>query len=195
MNFSKLPKEKRTHLVLVAVLTVLALGGLGFGLIKWQFGKLSSVAEKTEVAHKRLKQVQTAIGRADQIENEFKEKSRLIVEQEEAMATGDVYSWVVNLLRRFKLSYKVEIPQIGQPTAPGDVNLIPNYPYKQVSLRVGGIAFYQDFGKFIADFENEFPHIRIVNLTLEPASNTGSGEKEKLNFAMDLVALVKPNAP
>jgi len=194
MNFSKLPKEKRTQLVAVVLFAVLALGGLGFGLIKWQYKKLRDITEKTEVAEKRLGKVQTAIRRADEIEREFKEKSALLAQQEESMASGDAYSWVVNLLRRFKLSYKVEIPQISQPTPPSDVNLLPKHPYKQVTLKLGGTAYYHDLGKFIADFENEFPHIRVVNLTLEPATSVGSAEKEKLQFYMDLVVLVSPNA-
>jgi len=195
MNFSKLPKEKRIQLIVVAVLTVIVLGALGFGLIKWQYGKLREITGKTEVAEKRLKQVKNAILRADQIEIEFNTKNKTIAELEEAMASGDIYSWAVNALRRFKLSYKVEIPQISQPTAPGDVNLLPKFPYKQVTLRVGGTAYYHDFGSFIADFENQFPHIRVANLSLEPAPSVGSGEKEKLTFSMDIIALVKPNAP
>ena len=110
------------------------------------------------------------------------------------MASGDAYSWVVNLLRRFKLPYKVEIPQVNQPTAPTDVNLLPSFPYKQVTLKVSGTGYYDDFGKFIADFENEFPHVRVANWSLEPAA-TGTSAGEKLQFTVDLIVLVKPNAP
>ena len=195
MIFSQLPKEKLTRLIGVAVLTVIALGALGFGLIKWQYGTLRVIAGKTEVAEKRLEQVKDAIRRADQIEIEFNAKNKTLAEQEEAMASGDIYSWAVNALRRFKLSYRVEIPQIGQPTPPGDVNLLPKFPYKQVTLRVGGTAYYHDFGNFIADFENQFPQIRVANLSLESAPSVGPGEKEKLAFSLDIIALVKPSAP
>ena len=195
MNFSQLPKEKLIRLIGVVVLTVIALGALGFGLIKWQYGTLRVIAGKTEVAEKRLEQVKDAIRRADQIEIEFNAKNKTLAEQEEAMASGDIYSWAVNALRRFKLSYRVEIPQIGQPTPPGDVNLLPNFPYKQVTLRVGGTAYYHDFGNFIADFENQFPQIRVANLNLESSPSVGPGEKEKLAFSLDIIALVKPSTP
>lgn len=195
MNFSQLPKEKLIRLIGVVVLTVIALGALGFGLIKWQYGTLRVITGKTEVAEKRLEQVKDAIRRADQIEIEFNAKNKTLAEQEEAMASGDIYSWAVNALRRFKLSYRVEIPQIGQPTPPGDVNLLPNFPFKQVTLRVGGTAYYHDFGNFIADFENQFPQIRVANLSLESAPSVGPGEKEKLAFSLDIIALVKPSAP
>jgi len=69
MNFSKLPKEKRNQLVLVALFTAMALGGLGFGLIQWQHDKLRELAEKKEAAQQKLKRMQDAIKRADEIEN------------------------------------------------------------------------------------------------------------------------------
>jgi hypothetical protein len=195
MNFKTLPKDKRNQLIVAALITVVVLGGLGFGLIKWQYGKLNELAEKKEVAEKKLIRVKDGINRADQIETEFNAKHKLLTEQEEAMASGgDLYSWLVNLLRRFKLPYRVDIPQISQPTAPGDMNLLPRFPYKQVTLRVSGTAYYHDFGKFIADFENQFPHIRVVNLLLEPTTSVGSSEKEKLAFQMDIVTLVKGDA-
>ena len=69
------------------------------------------------------------------------------------------------------------------------MDLIPNFPYKQVRVSLNGTAYYQDLGKFVADFENNFPHIRLVNLMIEPV-----GQTEQLNFHVDMVALVKPNS-
>jgi hypothetical protein len=46
-------------------------------------------------------------------------------------------------------------------------------------------------GKFIADFENKFPHVRVANLIIQPAQTSGSND-EKLSFKMDVIAPVKP---
>ncbi|MDW8308164.1 MAG: hypothetical protein RMK20_02180 [Verrucomicrobiales bacterium] len=194
MNWRKLPKEKKLHLVLVALGTVLVLGALGFGLIRWQYQRLGQIADRIEIAQKRLQQVQQSIARAEEIEAEFNAHNRRIAEIEEAMASGDVYAWAVSLLRRFKLPYRVDIPQIGQPVGPADVNLLPKFPYKQVTLKIGGTAYYQDVGQFIADFENQFPYIRLINLSLEPTTGPSAADREKLNFTLDIVALVKPTA-
>ena len=75
------------------------------------------------------------------------------------MASGDMFSWFVLLLREFQLNHKVEIPQISREST-GDVLLLPDFPYKQATFTLRGTAFYQDIGKFIADFENHFSHIR-----------------------------------
>jgi hypothetical protein len=204
MNFSRLPKPKRNQLFLVAGITVVILGGLGFGLIKWQYANLRALDDKQQVAEKKLARVADAIKHADQIEANYDAKRQLLAEQEEGMASGDLFSWLVNTLRTFKLDYRVDIPQISQPTTPDAVNLLPDFPFKQVTLKIGGTAYYQDLGEFVADFENHFPHIRLVNLTLEPAAGVGGAlasadkekvDKEKLSFTVDVVTLVKPNTP
>ena len=72
------------------------------------------------------------------------------------------------------------------------VDLLPGYPYKQIKLSLIGTAYYHDLGKFIADFENAFPHMRLVNLEVEPSpGTTGPESAERLGFRMDVVILVK----
>ena len=44
----------------------------------------------------------------------------------------------------------------------------PSFPFKQVKFTITGTAYYHDLGKFIANFENTFPHIRVVNLQIQP---------------------------
>ena len=105
------------------------------------------------------------------------------------MASGDLYSWTYNTLRQFKQQYKVEIPEIGHPVV-GAVDLLPAFPYQQLSFSITGKAYYHDLGKFVADFENAFPHARVTDLVIVPVG----GETEELSFRMDIIALVKPNA-
>ena len=76
----------------------------------------------------------------------------------------------------------------------GEVDLMPHFPYKQLKVTVGGTAYYHDLGKFIADFENTYPHARIANLTLEPVGGTADSG-EKLAFRMDIIALANPTGP
>lgn len=192
MKFKQLPKDKRNNLILVVLLTAIALGGLGFGLIRFQYDNLQIIANDTNDARKKLKQMQDGITRADQLETDLAELSKHLAELEEGMAPSDPYSWVYNTIRRFTLSYKVEIPVVNQPVV-GETTLLPRFPYKQASLELSGTGFYHDIGKFIADFENHYPHIRVVNLTLDPLAGLVTEEKEKLEFKMHIVALVRPN--
>ena len=192
MNFKKLPKEKKSQLILVTIGTLVIMAALGFGLISYQYEDIRGIEQKKKSEEGKYQRMQSAIKRADQIEAELATLNRALSDEEAGMASGDLYSWIISTVRQFKFSHRVDIPQFN-PITVGDVDLLPKFPYKQALMNVNGTAFYHDFGKFLADFENEFPHIRIVNLSLEPAPGTGPGELEKLMFKMDIVALVKPD--
>jgi hypothetical protein len=60
-----------------------------------------------------------------------------------------------------------------------------------------GTALYRDFGRFIADFENKFPHMRVQNIEMEPAAQIAGAntDPERLSFRLEIVALVNPNLP
>jgi Tfp pilus assembly protein PilO len=192
MNFKKLPKEKRDHLILVVLITAVALGGLGFGLIRFQYDKLKRIRADERAAVATLQKMKDAINRADQIETELGEASKALGALEEVMASGDPYSWAIDLVRRFRVAHKVDVPVISQPVV-SETTLLPKFPYKQASFALSGTGFYHDIGKFIADFENQFPEIRVVNLRLSPVASLVNEEKEKLEFRMDIVALMRPN--
>ena len=87
----------------------------------------------------------------------------------------------------------LDIRSFGPIGPVSEVNLLADFPYKQAALSVTGSAHFHDFGRFLAAFENQFPHIRVLNLTLDVNPN-GMEEPETLSFKMEIVTLVKPNA-
>jgi Tfp pilus assembly protein PilO len=182
--------EKRNQFILVILGTMLVLALIYFGLIRPQYRSLDKIATAKRDADTNLRQVQDTIKNSDDTSTELADASYNLQHAEEDVASGDLYAWTYDAIRRFKQPYHVELPFLSQPVV-GEVDVLPLFPYKQLTVTVNGTAYYHDFGKFIADFENNFPHIRLVNLTLEPA---GGADSEKLNFRMDIVALVKPNS-
>jgi Tfp pilus assembly protein PilO len=190
----RLPKEKRNHLVLVGLLTGIALVGVWFGVIKYQKQNLASLAARKQAATLKLELVKKAVGDAERIEIQLCEVDKRLARLEEGMASGDLYSWVITAIRQFKLPYKVEIPQFSQIDGPKETNLLPRFPYKQATITVAGTARFHDLGKFIADFENQFPYMRLVNLSMEPAPAFAVADRERLSFRMDIITLVKPGA-
>ncbi len=202
-GFKKLSKEKRQHLVLVVLVTIGAAAALGpfrleslgmGGLISYQLNSLENAKKKTVDANKELKRVQEAVKHADKTEVQLVEAKKSLAEAETDIASGDLYAWVVNTLRQFKAGYKVEIPQILPIGATTDVNLIPGFPYKQASVSVSGTAHYHDLGRFLADLENQFPHIRVINLSLDLNPSPTTEDQETVAFKMEIVTLVKPTA-
>jgi hypothetical protein len=134
-----------------------------------------------------------AINRASQIESDLAIAKTALAEAEADIASGDLYSWVINTLRDFKAKYKVNIPQFNPIGATTEVNLLPHFPYKQATLTVAGTAHFHDFGRFLADLENKFPHIRVLNLSLDLSQSPVAEEREMVNFKLDIVTLVKTN--
>jgi Tfp pilus assembly protein PilO len=193
-SMNSLSKEKRNQLVLVVLGTACVLLAVWFGLIRFQQQSLSVLAQSKIAAQQKLEMVKQAIESADLLEAQLGETQQRLSKVESTMASGDLYAWTIDTLRRFKLGYKVEIPQFSQIDGPKDMNMLAGFPYKQANMTISGTAFYTDFGKFVADFENQFPYMRILNLSLEPVPALIGAEREKLAFRMELAALVKNTA-
>jgi len=190
---NKLPKEKRNRLVLVAFGTLAVLAALYFLLIQWQQDRLERSRQRTGDAEHQLAAIQRAIQEAPKFEAQLSEAAEKLAALEEDMASGDLYAWIITALRKFKLDYNVDIPQFSQQVEVTDCSLLPNFPYRQAKLGVAGTAYYHDFGVFLADLENRFPHFRVENILLEPSRDVTPAGREKLEFRMEVVALVKPS--
>ncbi len=189
---NKLSKEKRNQLILTIMIIAAGVIGMYFGLISLQQDYLVSLDRNKTTTRAKLDQVEKAIKNLAQKEAELKADSVRLKDLEGQMAFGDVYSWMLTLIRQFKLAYHVENPQFSQQAEIKDTTLLPKFPYQQASLVIMGSAHYYDLGKFIADFENQYPYFRVLNLRLDPAPAQSGGEKEKLTFTMEIIALVKP---
>jgi hypothetical protein len=187
----KISREKRNQLITVIFVTLAMLTLIGLGLIRPQFASISKIEIAKKAAAKDLLSIRHAITNAEAIENGWNETNSALAQAEEDMASGDLYSWTYDTIRHFKQSYKVEIPEVGHPTI-GESDMLPSFPYKQIQFTINGTAYYHDLGKFIADFENSFPHSRMVHLVVEPASGADSNG-EKLSFRMEIITLLKPN--
>jgi flagellar basal body-associated protein FliL len=189
---NKLSKEKRNQLIIILMVTVLGLAGVGFFIIKPQYKAIADIEASKKEAQAKLQLYRDTIKKGDSMAAEITEINFNLLHAEEDMASGDLYAWTYDTIRHFKQTYRVEIPAIGQPIL-GDVDVLPLFPYKQIKITVSGSAFYHDLGKFLSDLENNFPHMRVVNLNVESSSGNGA-ETQKLNFRMDLIALVKSNS-
>ena len=188
----RLPPAKRNMLIVVAVATVALIALIYFSLIQPQNRKNNSLAADTKTAKAKWEQYKTIIKQANATASQLDEISSQLNRAENDIATGDFYSWTYDTIRRFKANYRLEIPTIGTP-AISDVDLLPNLPYKQVKITLNGTGYFHDIGKFFADFENTFPHMRLVNLQLEQTAGPAGAASERLSFRTDVVVLVKSN--
>jgi hypothetical protein len=190
---NKLSKEKRDRLILVGMGTLALLILIIYGLIHPQYGAISKINADINAARDDLKSKQDIIKMTGTVSNQLADLSDTLAQAEDDMVTGDPAQWIYDTIRNFKEHYKVDA-SVNSQLSIGEVDLLPHFPYKQLKVTVNGTAYYHDLGKFIADFENTYPHVRVVNLTLNPAGGAGDNS-EKLAFKMDIIALVKPTGP
>ena len=191
---NKLSKEKKLHLALVAIATVGVIAGLWLGLLSLQKKKLREISSKITGAQQQIEKVQKVVVEAGKIEGALNESATNLSAIEATMPSGDLYSWMVSTLRQFNApSYRVDLPQISVPSV-GEVRMFSGFPYHQATVTVGGTAYFYEFGRFVADFENHFPYMRVQNVNLEPAAGANPDEREKLAFRMEIVALIKTNS-
>jgi len=189
----RLPPAKRNHLIIVIAVTIVVVCCIYFFLIQSQKEENIKLAHDTIDRHGELEVIKKSIAQANVTDANLTEITLQLSHAEEDVVTGDAYAWIYDTIRRFKSTYHVDIPNIGQPTI-SDVDVLAGFPYKQVKVSLSGTAYYHDLGKFFADFENTYPHVRLVNLSLEPVGlGPASTSNEKLTFRVELVALIKPN--
>jgi hypothetical protein len=190
---NRLPKEKRDQLVLVGMGTLFLLILICYGLIRPQYDNISGINNQIDKKRTDLQKMEETIKKADTVSTQLADLTYTLSQAEGDLVSGDPAQWIYNTIRNFKEHYKVEI-SVNSQLSMGEVDLLPHFPYKQLKVTVGGTAYYHDLGKFIADFENAFPHARFANLTLEPVGGTGDNS-EKLTFRMDIIALANPTGP
>jgi len=187
---SKLPKEKRDKIILLGFVTAVASGALWFLVISSQRATLRTVRDEVQKAQDQLARGNATLKTRDEVNRQFDEVSRQLAQREAAMAApNDMYSWLIQTLNGFSAGRRVDIPQFGREI-PAEVGIFPKFPYRAALFNVRGSAHYHDFGKFLADFENTYPFIRVQNIELSPG---GEGAAEKLNFKMELLTLVRPS--
>jgi hypothetical protein len=193
---SKLSKDKRDKIILVGIVTAAASAAIWLLVIKSQNETLKNARAEVIKSRDQLKRGQTTLTTQAQINESFERAAEKLKQRESSMAApNDMYSWLIQTLNSFRNGYRVDIPQFGREL-PSEVGIFPKFPYRAALFNVKGSAYYHDFGKFLADFENAFPYIRVQNIELESAIDSGGNRdaSEKLNFKMELLTLVRPIA-
>ena len=189
----RMDKVKRGQLIPLILGSALVLGALWYGLIF----TLQQSLEETDDSIAKMKLDVERARRLAQIEERLKadlaSANERLQDLEVRMATGDAYRWAIRTFQGFAAADKVNIISLEPPREQA-WGLIPAIPYQAANYSMTGTAYYHDFGKFLSDLENSFPHLRVVRLDLEPAHFAGAGaeDAEKLTFKLDFMILVNP---
>jgi len=193
---SKEPKVQYGQLFLCVLMTGLLLVGIWYGFLTNTLTQLEAkkkrIAEIQETLKTAIRQETLARKLQDDLENAEQKLARM----EAKMIAGDTYRWLTKTFLDSPPSHNVHIASLDPPHV-GELAIWPKVPYKLATFALSGTAYYKDFGGFLAQLENDFPHMRLKRLDLEPASfaDVPAEEGEKLNFKLQIVTLVNPKPP
>ena len=188
---NNISKEKKQSIALILIAAFGIAACLWYFVIQNQYTKLSSVQKRTQDLKDKVGKAEALLKNADAIEAALEENSTALEKIEGNMASGDIYLWMINTINQFNVTKEVTFLDFQREIV-GDVGVFPKFPYKAAIFPVKGTSHYHDLGRFLADFENRFPFVRVQNLELAPSSKTGAEDGENLNFKFEIVALIQP---
>src|SRR5258708_32736769 len=168
-----LQKEKRNRLILIVAGTLGCMLAIWFGLVRAQNKGLENIATKTIEQQNKVGNAARLIGSTTEIQMKLEAAAEKLHAIETGMASGDLYSWMIMTVNKFRAGHRVDIPQFSREV-PTEVGVLPKFPYKAALFNVRGTAYFHDLGTFLADFENNFQDLRVQNLELEPAAGSRS---------------------
>jgi hypothetical protein len=192
---NKLSKAQRDQLLGIAFAAVGLMAALWYFGVTAKQSELAATRRKSAEMRQKLHDAEALMRREDEISGTLNSRSELLAKREAGLAPDrDAYVWVLDTVNAFIQSRKgVNIDSYSQPEV-SDTGIIPKFPYRWATFHLKGTGYYQDFGRFFADFENAFPYFRIQNLNMSVNSGPGM-EAEKLSVTFDLVAPVASSSP
>ena len=193
LNAMKLSKEKQQHLAVVVMVTVIVTVALWYFAISGQHEQISKIETKLNDISTSVGNAQARVKESGTVEEILFSRSNELALVEAEMASGnDQYFWFISTLNKFKIPYPmVAIPFVSKP-ADVELGVYQSFPYKAKLFQLRGVAYFHDFGQFLADFENRFPHFRTQKLNLYPVPPDASADGEKISFEFEVVTLLKP---
>jgi hypothetical protein len=190
----KLSKEKQQQLILVGLGSVAVIVALYFLVIADQAENLVKLNVGIVGVNKELTNVYEVFNSGRKVQEDLQAFTNELAQVESKMIpANDSLAWIHSTLRAFMSSYSkdsINVTVSVPPSAPADVKLFPNFPFKASTFTLEGEARFHQFGRFLADFENGFPYFRVVRFTVAPATGEENANPERVRFVMDVSGLV-----
>lgn len=184
--------QRKARVVLVLLAAVLVLIVMWYTLLDTPRTKLREKNRARAQLAASLDKARKQIAEAAKSQKAIEAASARLREMEEKMPAGDPYRWLVKAFLDFPAASRVALANIEPPHV-SESTLLPKVPYSTVTFTLTGNAFFHDFGSFLSELENHFPHMRVKRLDLSPAypGEPDSAAAEKLNFQLEILTLFK----
>ncbi len=192
---NKLAKEKRDQLIVVSIVTVLVVFALWYLVIGMQSANLGDVRKRTVELQKKISDARDLAKKGARYEAELQEvQDKLSAIEAKMLPVGNEYIKMLTTLNQAVRTTKVDfLGELPQPIIGNVEDLFPDFPYKAaIFADTSFYGYYHDFGKFLAEMENNFPYLRLQVASVRHLDVAKAEDPEKLHFKVKIVALVQP---
>jgi Tfp pilus assembly protein PilO len=190
----KLSKEKQQHLIAVVVGVVVVVVAVYFLIVIGQREKLAKLDQEIAAVNDLVVKAERDFkNEPAKLENLADATNELAQLESSMMPTNEVYSTFLATFNQFREQYRgrIDINVISRERQ-APLGMLPKFPYNTAIFNIRGLAYYHDFGRFMADLETQFPFYRVKQFSLSPGG-LETTVPEKLVFELEIVTLVKPN--
>lgn len=116
--------------------------------------KISALGSKRDVSLRTGK-------RGRDVQSELEERKKILEEKQVGMPRPqDDHVWFLRIMEEMRPRYGLDLEEIRNPEET-EAGVLPKFPYRAVALNVSMLGNYNDFGRFLADFENRYPYMRV----------------------------------
>jgi hypothetical protein len=170
-----LTKEKRDKLVIVGLASGFLLVGIWQFLIVPEFEAQNQLRLVKEKTRSTLRAMENGIKSVSLVEHELALRLPELEQMEIGIGSGDPPLWSSAAFDLIRHTYtNVEFLSSSQVVGPetNRWSILPEFPYKQVAFAISGRAYYAELGRFVAEFENQFPTMRLMNFEISAVAAT-----------------------
>lgn len=201
---NKLSKEKRDKLLLTCIGAGGIVAVLYFLIITDQKAEIAELQSKIVALRSKRDTSEKQTKRSGQAQADLEAARKVLAQKQTDMPReGEDHVWFFRIMDDYRRKYDLDVVEIKNPYAT-DAGVLPKFQFKAVALEVIMAGSYADFGRFLADFENTYPYMRVQLVSVTPEfrtttttarageSTASQGEAtDKLRFNYKVISLIK----
>ncbi len=174
--------DRRNRLLLVVLMTLLGLVVVYYGVISPLNYQLRQEATRLEDEQRKLGMLKNQLGQMERFMAEAAKQKELLEDWKNRVPKGVLVRWFLDRALPLAKADGIFSPDVKTPSilTAGEKQ---DLGYSRVSVGVVGLGRYDQVGKFVADFENEFPFSEVSSLRLE-VSSVGAGVYSEVDISV-----------
>lgn len=192
---TKLSKDKRDKLILIILFSIGISAVLYYLVIMVQQEMIGDFATRTANRQAKLDLAESIKKRRDRFQENLAEQRKILTAKQAEMPRPDQdHLWFINLMEERRRVYGLNVEEVRTPE-PTSAGVLAEFPFSAVALNVTMSGRFTDFGRFLADFENSYPYMRVELTSIMPDLQARSAMERPTTTAAPVEVPALPPPP